>query len=125
MTPPRGVSPRRPSASTSPIKLSAEVGRAATALKAEGKELLAVLTQLRQRCGATVLRAPSGKEANIYLSFPSDGYKPDRSATFKLANAAGLRRVDVLPWSGGPSIQYCVPADAFCSSWSRGASCQA
>ena len=80
----RAPSPRRPAASDAGtgggVRLSPEVARAATALRAEGKELLHVLQHLRQRCGGAVLRAPAGREVTIRITFgPRGGAHVERA----------------------------------------------
>ena len=99
----------------SEIRLAPEVARAATALRAEGKELLHVLHHLRERCGAATLRAGAGREVTIRLVFGSRGTPPERPAVFRLAHAAGLKRPEVLPAGGGVRVcfmeEYAPSAD--------------
>ena len=89
-----GGSPPPPAAPAAPF--SAEIERAATALRAEGKELAHVLFQLRQRCGAQVLRSPAG--FGVVLQVRSvDGATPLHPGTLHhLAESAGLKRPEVV-----------------------------
>ena len=93
------------------MQLSPEVTRAATALRAEGKELAHVLSQLRQRCGGKLLRAASGREVRLRMSVPRTSSSLAqgnalRTTVFRLANTAGLRRAEVRSWQDGVQVVY-------------------
>ena len=91
------------------------VARAATALRAEGKELSHVLTHLRQRCGPRVARTVAGRQVTIQIAFGARGTQPELAAVARLANTAGLKKPEVLPVSGGVRVcfieEYPPPAD--------------
>jgi acetyl esterase/lipase len=67
-----------------------------------------VLSQLRQRCAASVLRSAPGVEVSIRLSFGVGGgrRRPERTAIFRLTHAAGLKRAEVLPSSDGVRVVF-------------------
>ena len=89
------------------MTLSPELSRASESLRAAGKELSAVLSELRAVCGPAVRRAPPGREATIYLTMSHEAtvVLPD-AAVLRLADAVGLQRVQVLPWHSGLQVCY-------------------
>lgn len=92
---------------SSAIRLAPEVARAARALRAEGKELAHVLAELRRRCGPRVLRSQAGREATIRVAYVGRGnQQPEWTVIARLANAAGLKSAEVLPWSGGVRVCF-------------------
>ena len=102
---------RRQSVSgTAELRLTPDVERAATALRAEGRELMKVLTQLRVRCGPSTLSlkpGSTGRHVAIRLSFErSQVTSGDRSALRQLSCKAGLRQSSVQPATGGVRITF-------------------
>ena len=65
-----------------------------------------MLTQLRQRCGGRLLRSSPGREVRMRLKLQGQGGNPERTTIFRLANAAGLKRPEVRPWSGGAQLLF-------------------
>ena len=93
--------------------LSPEVDRAATALRAEGKELSSVMQHLRSRCGPSVAKARSGRQVSLNIMFEhamvgqsSRLSSADRTALFRLAHTAGLKRPTILPIAGGVRVLF-------------------
>ena len=90
-----------------------EVDRAASALRAEGKELSSVLQHLRSRCGPSVAKARSGRQVSLNIMFEHAMVgqsnrlsSADRTALFRLAHTAGLKRPTILPIAGGVRILF-------------------
>jgi hypothetical protein len=91
------------------LRLSAEYERAAKALRAEGKELLGVLTQLKLRCGPSTLSfkpGTNGHRVGIRLNFARSPDAGDRTALIRLANIAGLRNPIIEPAVGGVRVTF-------------------
>ncbi len=92
------------------LRLTGDYERAARALRAEGKELLGVLSQLKQRCGPSTLSlkpGSTGRRVGIRLSFERSQINAgDRTALMRLANIAGLRNAIIEPAIGGVRVTF-------------------
>ena len=108
----RSLSPRSPGSSNTGDmpRLTYEVDRAASALRAEGKELASVLSHLRTRCGPSHVRAPSGRQVVLKLSIEHLRNRQlgssERTALFRLAHVSGLKRPSILPVQGGMRVTF-------------------
>lgn len=101
---------RRLTSGEVPLAISPEVTRAATALRAEGKELSHVLASLRQRCGGALLRSSDTREVRLRMTLPkaakAEAGQGLRAAICRIADACGLRRAEVRSWQDGVQVVF-------------------
>jgi hypothetical protein len=93
-----------------PPRFSVDIDRAAIALRAESKELSSVLTHLRTRMGVNAPRSTYARQVTMRLTFAHGRQSwlssSDRTALFRLAHVASLKKPTVVSTAGGARIAF-------------------